>query len=196
MADGKQQKRKRQAPDTSDIGRDTSNPFTGDVNMALQNELGSLADLWSLGGLQTQTQAPVAVQPQAPVAGRMDPAQAKYLEGIMDLWRTKQANQSPEAIRQNLQSLAEYEDPVAHAQQQYQARLARDPWGPGGQFEGRRAADLYSPEAIVASQGNTAENQLRQIGAGKKMPGGEEFDVDELKRLNQIYAAGRRSYVG
>lgn len=195
MADEKQQKKKRQGPDISDIGRDTSNQFTGDVTMSLNNELANLASLWGGAGGAPQATAPVVATP-APVqaAGGRDPAQVKFMEGLMDLWRTKQENQSPEAIRQNLQSLAEYEDPVAHAQQQYQARLAKDPWGPGGQFEGRRAADLYSPEAIVASQGNTAENQIRRAGGGKKLPEGGEFDVDELKRLNRIYAANR-SYV-
>lgn len=184
MAGEKQQKKKRQAPDTSDIGRDTSNPFTGDVSMALQNELGSLANLWSLGGLQTQAPAPVAAQPQAPVAGRMDPAQAKYLEGIMNLWRTKQENQSPEAIRQNLQSLAEYEDPVAHAQEQHQARLAGDPWGPGGQFANR---PQLSEEAKLASQGNTATNQWAQRGAVSvptEEGGSRPIDAAELQRLN------------
>jgi hypothetical protein len=168
---------------------DLSNPFQGNVQMALQQQLANLNNLWSLKGIRSAAPTTTAQVP-APVAGRMDPAQAKYLEDIMDLWRMKQANQSPEAIRQNLQSLREYEDPVAFEQQNYQARLAKDPWGPGGQFEGRRAADLYSPEAIVASQGRTAENMIRQAGGGKK-PSETTFDVDELKRMNRIYAANK-----
>jgi hypothetical protein len=59
-------------------------------------------------------------------------------------------------------------------------------------FKGRRATDLYSPEAILASQGLTAENMLRQAGGGKK---GSEFNPEELKRMNRIYAAGRRTYM-
>jgi hypothetical protein len=170
---------------------DLSNPFQGNVQMMLQNEL---ANLWgSKGGSE-------AVPVQAPPVrggGGQTPEQTKFLADLMSLWQTKAANQSPEAIRQNLQSLAEYEDPVRYEQEKQQARQAKDPWGPGGQFEGRRAADLYSPEAILASQGNTAEMQLRQAGAARKPKEGEpEFDLDELKRMNQLYAAGRRSYVG
>jgi hypothetical protein len=185
MPDKEQQKKRgRQAPDTSDIGRDTSNPFIGDVNMALQNEFANLNNMWRGG-----PQAPVQVQARSP-------EQTQFLANMMDLWRTKAANQSPEAIRQNLQSLAEVQDPVGFAQERKEAQLA-DPFGKGGYFEGRRAADLYSPEAILASQGNTAEMQLRQAGAGKKPKEGEpEFDLDELKRMNQLYAAGRRSYAG
>jgi hypothetical protein len=193
-----QRKKKRQAPDTSDIGRDTSNQFADPITMALQNEQADLANMWRGVGGEPTTAAPVQTQTQAqtPVAADdLDDAQTRYLEGLMDLWRTKQANQSPEAIRQNLQSLAEYEDPVGHAKELYEARQATDPWGPGGQFEGRRAQDLYSPEAILASQGRTAENMIRQAGGGRKPVEGEPaFDVNELKRMNRIYAANK-SYV-
>ena len=81
-----------------------------------------------------------------------------------------------EALMQMLQSMAERWrpqeqfsdklaalDPVGWAIKQADAgNITRNanPWGAGGQFEGRRAADLYSPEEILASQGNTAQNQI------------------------------------
>jgi hypothetical protein len=120
-----------------------------------------------------------------------DRDQRKLRELAANLWReqlaTEQAIKGPEAYRERLQAFSEYQDPVAHAQGQQQARLARDPWGPGGQFEGRRAADLYTPEQIVASGGMTAENQLRS--QQKKT---DTFDPEELKRLNEQH---RRTYV-
>lgn len=112
--------------------------------------------------------------------------QRRKLELIADLWKRQLEAQSPEVVRGRLQALSEYQDPVAHAQGQYQARLAGDPWAAGGQFEGRRAADLYTPEQIVASGGRTAENQLRS--QQKKT---DTFDPEELKRLNEQY---RRTY--
>lgn len=191
MPDISGKQKKRQA---SDIGRDTSNQFTGDVTMSLGNEMANLNDLWRGAGGAPQTQAPVTTAAPQAVEGR-SPEQTQFLANLMNLWQTKAANQSPEAVRQNLQSLAEYQDPVGYEQEKYQARLTKDPWGPGGQFEGRRAADLYSPEAILASQGRTAENMIRQAGGGKKPAEGEPaFDVDELKRMNKIYAANK-SYV-
>lgn len=49
--------------------------------------------------------------------------------------------------------------PVADAQNAYQARMVSDPWGPGGAFEGRRAADRLTPDQIAMSQGANATNQ-------------------------------------
>jgi hypothetical protein len=50
-------------------------------------------------------------------------------------------------------------DPVKEAEAARQARLAADPWGPGGQFDNRLK---LTPEAKLASQGNTAANQWAQ----------------------------------
>ena len=52
-------------------------------------------------------------------------------------------------------------DPVKEAQAAYQARLAADPWGRGGQFDNRLK---LTPKEKLASQGNTAANQWAQAG--------------------------------
>jgi hypothetical protein len=140
--------------------------------------------------------------------------QRKKLEAMVDMWReqlaAEQAMKGPEAVRKNLQSLAEYQDPVRLARERQEASLAA-PFGPGGYFEGRRAADIMTPEEIMASQGRTAANQwasLRQpLTEGQKQnlqgPGGVkvaaqrgagEFDPEELRRLNEQYRA-RRTYM-
>lgn len=49
--------------------------------------------------------------------------------------------------------------PVQDAQNAYQTRLVSDPWGQGGAFEGRRAADRLTPDQIAMSQGANATNQ-------------------------------------
>ena len=81
--------------------------------------------------------------------------------------------------------------PERTARESYQARLASDPWAAGGLFEGRRAADRLSPEAILASQGNNAMNQWAQRGAMKGI------DPEDLARFNKQAAAGRgyRTYI-
>jgi len=118
-----------------------------------------------------------------------DGDQRRKLELLADLWRqgleAKQATQIRPAEAYEAQARAA--DPAGFAAKQYQARLAGDPWAAGGQFAGRRAADLYTPEQIVASGGMTAENQLRS--QQKKT---DQFDPEELKRLNEQY---RRTYV-
>jgi hypothetical protein len=132
--------------------------------------------------------------------------QRRKLELIANLWREGLAAKQA-APRQNLQALAEYEDPVGFAQRRREAALA-DPFGQGGYFEGRRAADIMTPEEIMASQGRTAGNQwasMRQpLTPEQKQnlqgPGGVkvaaqrgagEFDPEELKRLNAQYVANR-----
>lgn len=163
---------------------DLSNPFQGNVQMALQNELANLANLWSLQGQAAAPQAAAPTPTAAPVGGGRSPEQAQFLANLMDLWQTNAANQSPEAVRQKLQSLAEYEDPVAHAQEMYTARQAKDPWGPGGQFANR---PQLSEEAKLASQGNTATNQWAQRGAVSvptEEGGSRPIDAAELQRLN------------
>lgn len=70
--------------------------------------------------------------------------------------------------------------PVQDARNAYQARQESDPWGSGGAFEGRSAADLLSPTALAASQGRTAANQWAMVtGQG----GGEGVDVPTLTSL-------------
>jgi hypothetical protein len=103
------------------------------------------------------------------------------------------------------QAAARAQDPVRYAQEQRQAYLDTNPWGPGGQFAGHRAADIYTPEEILASQGNTAQNQIlrnrQPISADRRaqlagVPANQranagEFDPEELLRQNAIYAANR-----
>jgi hypothetical protein len=55
-----------------------------------------------------------------------------------------------------------YTDPAKFEGQIRDARMSKDPWGPGGQFEGRGAA-VMSSEAIETSQGNTAQNQWKRL---------------------------------
>lgn len=70
--------------------------------------------------------------------------------------------------------------PVQDARNAYQARQESDPFGPGGAFAGRSAADLLSPTALAASQGRTAANQWAMTtGQG----GGAGVDVPTLTSL-------------
>lgn len=97
-----------------------------------------------------------------------------------------------------IRAKAETRDPVGWAIKQGEAgNITRNanPWGEGGAFEGRRAADVMTPEEIMASQGNTAANQWASKRAGitpaQKQAG--EFDPDQLRQLN---AMRQRSYYG
>jgi FKBP-type peptidyl-prolyl cis-trans isomerase 2 len=136
--------------------------------------------------------------------GRGD--QTQRLQMLADLWGQQLAQKQAMQIRpeEAYEAEARAYDPVGYAQRQREARLATDPWGPGGQFEGRRAADLYTPEEILATQGNTAQNQIMSMrkplsqeqAAGlqgkvesQRAPG--EFDPEELRRLNEQYTAMR-----
>ena len=56
-------------------------------------------------------------------------------------------------------------DPVRAVKAANDARLASNPWGPGGEFANQ---PKLSPQAIAASQGNTAANQWERLGAYKK----------------------------
>jgi hypothetical protein len=176
-------------------------------------------------GLQTPTQPQLDItnqlynpqqmlanmfNPQAPGGGQQEtPAdQQKKLQMLIDWMRESQATdirQNPERL---YQAASQAEDPVRFAQEQDAARLATSPWAPGGQFAGRRAADLYTPEEILASQGNTAQNQILRnrmpisqerraqlagVPAAQRANAGE-FDPEELLRQNRIYA-NRRSYI-
>jgi hypothetical protein len=101
---------------------------------------------------------------------------------LIDWMREQQATdirQNPERV---YQAAAQASDPVRFAQEQYTARQASDPWGPGGQFE---KSPRLSPAAALASQGNNATNQWAQLG------GVQGIDPEELKRLNAAAVAGR-----
>lgn len=138
---------------------------------------GWLGQAWTPSSLQAGGGPPAA--PAAPAgAGGPEDAQTELLRALV----AKQPT-----VEEAYAAKAKARDPVQFAQQQYAARLAGDPWAQGGQFEGRRAADLYTPEQIVASGGMTAENQLRS--QQKKT---DNFDPEELRRLNEQY---RRNYV-
>ena len=152
-------------------------------------DVGMLANMW---GPQTQGGG----------------SQEELMRALIDLERQRIAKQP--TIEEAYMAKARARAPVATAIAQGEAsRIARnaDPWGPGGAFEGRRAADLYTPEEILASQGRTAENQikslrrplpeeqaanLRNVVASRRDAG--EFDPEELRRLNREYAM-RRSYI-
>jgi hypothetical protein len=141
-----------------------------------------------------------------PQAGQQGGDQTANLKMLIDWMRESQAAdlQRPDIA---FQAAARASDPVRYAQEQRQAYLDTNPWGPGGQFAGERAADIYTPEEILASQGNTARNQIlrnrqplspeeRQRLAGvprAQRANAGEFDPEELLRQNQIYA-NRRSY--
>ena len=116
----------------------------------------------------------------------------RQLQMYLDFKREQMANdisQNPAKLLQALQAQAQVQDPVRLAQEQRQAELDTSPWAKGGLFEGRRAADRMSPAAILASQGNTAENQWAQLGANKNI------DPEELKRLNAAQAGRFRTYM-
>jgi hypothetical protein len=142
---------------------------------------------------------------QVPAGG---PGSDRQLQMYLDFQREQMANdirQNPAKQLQAYQAQAQAQDPIRFAQEQQTARLATDPWGPGGQFEGHRAADIYTPEEILASQGNTAQNQILRnrmpISADRRaqlagVPANQranagEFDPEELLRQNAIYRANR-----
>ena len=166
-------KERGQVEDEGEFEPDLSNQFSGDINMRLQDELANLSALW--GGQQARPQTN---------------QQDEILRAMMQQW----ADPANRMIRPREAFMAEREaaiGPERTAQENYQARLASDPWAAGGLFEGRRAADRLSPEAILASQGNNAMNQWAQQGAMRGI------DQDELRRFNKQAALGRgyRSYV-
>jgi hypothetical protein len=105
--------------------------------------------------------------------------------GQLLLQLLSQTGRAEEALR----ARSYYSDPVAFERKEADAALARNPWGPGGLFEGRRAADLYSPEALLASQGSSAENQWAQMGGGR--PG---IDAEKVKQLTRVQPY--RTYAG
>ena len=128
--------------------------------------------------------------PPAPTGGQ---GSDRQLQMYLDFQREQMANdirQNPAKQLQAYQAQAQAQDPVRFAQENYQARLASDPWGPGGQF-----ANAYhlTPTAALASQGNNATNQWAQRGGVTY--GGQQIDPEELKRLNAVAAGGRKTYM-
>src|SRR5580765_1165779 len=142
---------------------------------------------------------------EAPVGGQ---GSDRQLQMYLDFQREQMANdirQNPAKQLQAYQAQAQAQDPVRFAQEQRQAELDTSPWAKGGQFEGHRAADIYTPEEILASQGNTAQNQILRnrrnisperaqalagVPAAQRANAGE-FDPAELIRQNQIYSMNR-----
>jgi hypothetical protein len=132
-------------------------------------------------------------------------SQEELLRALIGLERERIAKQP--TVEEAYMAKARARAPVATAIAEREAsNVGVSPWGPGGLFEGRRAADLYTPEEIVASQGRTAENQIKSLR--RPLPGEQaanlqnkvaskrgagEFDPEELRRLNREYAM-RRSY--
>ncbi|SRR5580765_432023 len=164
-------------PVRTDGGREEFNINTAPPQLDVTNQLFNPQQM--LGNM---------FNPQAPGGGQQSPEQqTQNLKMLIDWMRESQATdirQNPERL---YQAAAQASDPVRFAQEQYTARQASDPWGPGGQFE---KSPRLSPAAALASQGNNATNQWAQLGG---VPG---IDPEELKRLNAAAVAGRgyRSY--
>lgn len=142
---------------------------------------------------------------EAPAGGQ---GSDRQLQMYLDFKREQMANdinQNPAKLLQAYQAQAQAQDPVRFAEQQQEAERV-NPWAKGGQFYGHTAQDIYTPEEIMASQGNTAQNQIlrnrrnispesQQALAGvptnQRAGGMAEFDPAELIRQNQIYARNR-----
>ena len=90
----------------------------------------------------------------------------KPQDAITDPWQIlgqmllkSQTDQQADPVRPAEVAAAMRNDPYGDAVKARDARLAQDPWGPGGQFTKK----LTDP-AIRASQGRTAENQWAMMG--------------------------------
>jgi hypothetical protein len=170
-------------------------------------------------GTLPQTQA----QPQQPPStyqlgngkdfGGMD--QQQFMRMLVDRFGPQMMQQQQYALEtqrgaqvrpaEQFEAAARAQDPLRYTQQNEAARMAQSPWAPGGQFQGHRAEDIYTPEEILASQGNTAQNQILRnrmpvsadrraqlagVPANQRANAGE-FDPEELLRQNRIYSANR-----
>ena len=105
----------------------------------------------------------------APAGGAGASAQQQaLLQALMQIWSRQATPTTPEEY---FSAKAQARDPVGwRAKQKDVASM-----GPtfDEAFAGRRAADLYTPAEILASQGNTAENQIiSRRAAGAKGPSG------------------------
>src|SRR5258705_8554016 len=107
---------------------------------------------------------------------------ARYM---MDRWA-----QSQEPISQTLTTQKMLKDPVGYANKM--RSVPGFEWNnPEGAFYNRVK---LSPEATLASQGNTATNQWAQQD-GAKTGEGTPIDPEELKRLNEKTRLSRRTYM-
>jgi hypothetical protein len=135
--------------------------------------------------------------PQAPGGGQQGGDQTQNLKMWIDWMREQRASdirQNPDIQLRAYQAAQQASDPVRYAQEQQTARLATDPWGPGGLFEGRTAAATMTPAQIMASQGMNAKNQwASQLPSGTVTPSG--VDADELRRLNEAQKGRFRTYM-
>ena len=167
---------------------DLSNQFADPMDL-----LGSMFQPSQGGGTAPSGAIPLAAAGGAlGGGGRGGNDQTQMLQALRDLYQEQlpfareQLAKQP-TVKEAYAAKAEAADPVAWAAKQHEARLARDPWGPGGLFEGRGASQM-SPEAVLASQGNNAMNQWAQRGAV------EGIDPKELEKFNEQVRLSRRSY--
>lgn len=116
----------------------------------------------------------------------------QLLRGLMMQWQPQEQPSEALTTRKMLQDPVGYYNKMASLPSNAPGSL--NPWAPGGQFEGRTAADTMTPAQIMASQGMNARNQWASRGQpGTTAPGGE--DVDELRRLNAQQAGRYKTYM-
>lgn len=108
--------------------------------------------------------------------GGGDDQLAALLRGLMERWQPR------ETVQEKLAGYKFAQDPVGWTNKL--RSLPFSEWGPGGAFANR---PQMSPEATLASQGNTAANQWAQLGA---------YQGIDPERLRQLNAAKARSYYG
>ncbi len=112
-------------------------------------------------------------------------ATMKLARDMMEMWA-----QSQEPVSQTLTTQKMLQDPVGYANKM--RSVPGFEWNnPEGAFYNRVK---LSPEATLASQGNTATNQWAQQD-GAKTGEGTPIDPEELKRLNEKTRLSRRTYM-
>lgn len=109
------------------------------------------------------------------------------LRNLMERWRP---TETPSELEHTKKQLA---NPEEYARRQYMAQQYAAPFAEGGAFQGRRAADVMSPEQILASQGNTAANQWAQMGGVKNINPATLQDLNA--KIARQRAGSYRSYV-
>jgi hypothetical protein len=193
----KKKDKRRRVPLTEEEGAGQGQ-FQPDLSNQFADPMDLLGSLFQPQGGGTAPSGAIPLEAAGGTLGRGGNDQTQMLQGLRDLYleqlpfAREQLAKQP-TVQEYYTAKAQAQDPVAWEQKQREARLARDPWGPGGQFAGRRAADLYTPEEILATQGNTAENQIKSLRKPitEEQRSAGEFDPEELRRLNQQYAAMR-----
>lgn len=103
------------------------------------------------------------------------------------------AQPAPERASEFIRTKAQLADPEKYAREQYMAQQYTAPFAEGGVFQGRRAADVMTPEQILASQGNTAANQWAQMGGVKNINPATLQDLNA--KIARQRAGSYRSYV-